>query len=129
MYMRTRGEFLATTVRTRKILLLGLVPRIREERLIKWVIFGEMVEGKVYPGGQDKESTGYPPGERLQGVCHQGRRMGRSCQGTRQVVEGAEGFMKDWYDKKMENTAARYRKAAHAAPIVPRSEGGRAPPL
>ena len=42
-------------MRKRGILFAGFVARMREERLPQRVMFGELVKGKGYSGGQEKD--------------------------------------------------------------------------
>ena len=51
----TTSENIEVIVRKQRILFAGLVARIGEERLPQRVMFGELVEGKGYPGGQEKD--------------------------------------------------------------------------
>ena len=46
-------------MRRRKILFAGFVARMEDIRLPKCVMFGEMMGGAGYVGGQDKEWIGY----------------------------------------------------------------------
>ena len=50
--LRTDSESVETTVRRRSILFAGFVARMGEERLPRRVMFGEMLGGKGYSGGQ-----------------------------------------------------------------------------
>ena len=50
---RTDSESVETTVRKRRILFAGFVARMREVRLPRRVIFGEMLKGKGYYGRQE----------------------------------------------------------------------------
>ena len=51
--LRTNSESVETTVRRRRILFAGFVEHMGEERLPRRVIFGEMLGGKDYSGGQE----------------------------------------------------------------------------
>ena len=51
--LRTDSESVETTVRRRRILFAGFVTRMEEERLPRRVMFGEMLGGKGYSGGQE----------------------------------------------------------------------------
>ena len=51
--LRTDSESVETTVRRRRILIAGFVERMGEERLPRRVMFGEMLQGKGYSGGQE----------------------------------------------------------------------------
>ena len=51
--LRKDSESVETTVRKRRILFAGFVARMAEERLPRRVMFGEMLGGKGYSGGQE----------------------------------------------------------------------------
>ena len=51
--LRKDSESVETTVRRRRILFAGFVARMGEERLPRRVMFGEMLGGKGYSGGQE----------------------------------------------------------------------------
>ena len=51
--LRTDSESVETTVHRRRILFAGFVARMGEERLPRRVMFGEMLGGKGYSGGQE----------------------------------------------------------------------------
>ena len=52
---KSASESIEATVRKRRILFAGFVARMGEERLPQTVMFGELVGGKGYPGGQEKD--------------------------------------------------------------------------
>ena len=52
--LRTDSESVETTVRRRRILFAGFVACMGEERLPRRVMFGEMLGGKGYSGGQER---------------------------------------------------------------------------
>ena len=52
---KTASESIEAIVRKRRILILGFVARMGEERLPQRVMFGEFVGGKGYSGGQEKD--------------------------------------------------------------------------
>ena len=52
---KTASESIEERVRKRRILFAGFVARMREERLPQRVMFGELVGGKGYSGGQEKD--------------------------------------------------------------------------
>ena len=52
---KTASESIETIVRKRRILFAGFVARMGEERLPQRVMFGELVGGKGYSGGQEKD--------------------------------------------------------------------------
>ena len=51
--LRTDSESVETTVRRRGIVFAGFKARLREERLPRSVMFGKMLGGKGYSGGQE----------------------------------------------------------------------------
>ena len=51
--LRTDSESVETMVRRRRILFAGLLARMGEERLPRRVMFGEILGGKGYSGGQE----------------------------------------------------------------------------
>ena len=51
--LRTDSESIETTVRSRRILFAGFVARMGEERLPRRVMFGEILGGRDYSGGQE----------------------------------------------------------------------------
>ena len=53
-----RSESIEATLRKRRILFAGLVARMEDTRLLKYVMFGELVWGAVSAGGQEKEWIG-----------------------------------------------------------------------
>ena len=52
---QTDSESVEAIVRKRRILFAGFVARMGEERLPQRVMFGELVGGKGYSGGQEKD--------------------------------------------------------------------------
>ena len=52
---KTASEGIEAIVRKGRILFAGFVARMGEERLPQRVMFGELVDGKGYSGGQEKE--------------------------------------------------------------------------
>ena len=53
--VKTRGESIEATLRRRRIFFAGFVARMEDTRLPKCVMFGGMVGGAGYVGGQEKE--------------------------------------------------------------------------
>ena len=51
--LRAYSESVETTIRRQRILFAGYVARMGEERLPRRVMFGEMLGGKGYSGGQE----------------------------------------------------------------------------
>ena len=80
------------------MLFAGFVARTREGRLPRRVVFGKLVEGKGYSGGQEKALM-----VRLEkymmgfGMKFEGQRKAAQMAGIwfRRVVEGAEAFMRN----------------------------------
>ena len=56
---KTASESIEAIVRKRRILFAGFVACMGEERLPQRVIFGELVGGKGYSGGQEKNLTAH----------------------------------------------------------------------
>ena len=52
---KTASESIKAIVRKRRILFAGFVARMGEERLPQRVMFGELVGGESYSGGQEKD--------------------------------------------------------------------------
>ena len=57
--VKTRSESIETTLRKRRILFAGWVARMEDTRLPKCVMFGELVGGAGFAGGQGKGWMGY----------------------------------------------------------------------
>ena len=101
-----------------------------EERLPQREMFGELVGGKGYSGGQEKDWTVHLKedmsvfGMKFEGWQHDARKAGRCF---RRVEEGAESFMRKWHDTEKSRVAERHAKAAAAPSTVGISErpGGR----
>ena len=81
--LRTDSESAETTVRRRRILFAGFVSRMGEERLPRRVMFGEMLGGKGYSGGQewnwmkDLEEDLKAFGIKFDGWCEAAQKVGR----------------------------------------------------
>ena len=56
--LKTGSESIEATLRKRRILFAGFVARMEDTRLLKCVMFGELVGGTVSSGGQEKEWMG-----------------------------------------------------------------------
>ena len=52
---KTASKSIQAIVRKRRVLFAGFVARVREERLPQRVMFGELVGGTGYSGGQEKD--------------------------------------------------------------------------
>ena len=57
--MNTGSESMKVTIRRKRILFAGFVPRMEDTRQPKCVMFGELVGGADCVGRQDKEWMGY----------------------------------------------------------------------
>ena len=81
--LKTNSESVETTVRRRRILFAGFVACMGEERLPRRVMFGEMLEGKGYSGGQewdwmkDLEEDLQAFGIKFEGCCEAAQKVGR----------------------------------------------------
>ena len=128
---KTAFESIESRVRKRRILFAGFVTRMREERLPQRVLFAELVGGKGYSGGQEKDWMVHLKedmsafGTKLEWWRKDAQKAGRWF---RRVEEGAESFMWKWHDTERCRAAERHAKAA-AAPssvgISMRPGGGR----
>ena len=56
--MKTGSESIVANIRRRRILFAGFVARMEDTRLLKCVMFGEMVGDAGCVGGQEKEWIG-----------------------------------------------------------------------
>ena len=118
-------------MRKRKILFAVFVARMGEERLPQRVMFGELVGGKDYSGGREKDWMAHLKedmsvfGMKIEGWRKAAQKAGRWF---RRVQEGAELFMRNWHETERRKAAERRAKAA-AAPstvgISKRLGGGR----
>ena len=92
-----------------------------EERLPKRVMFGEMVGGKGYTGGQEWDRMRYLEedleefGIKLESWREVAQETGRWF---RRVEEGAEVFMRKWHKDEKEVSAERHRIAATTTTTV-----------
>ena len=88
-----------------------------EERLPQRVMFGELVGGKGYSGGQEKDWMAHLKedksvfGMRFEGWRKAAQKAGRCF---RRVEEGAELLMRNWHET--EGCKATERRAKAAAP-------------
>ena len=57
--IKTGSESIETALRRRQVLFAGFVARMEDTRLLKCVVFGELVGGAGFVGGQKKEWIGY----------------------------------------------------------------------
>ena len=108
-----------------------------KERLPQRVMFGELVGGKGYSGGQEKDWMAHLKedmsvfGMKFEGWRKAAQKAGRWF---RRVEERAELFMRNWHDTERRRAAERRAKAAAASSTVgtskrpgegERGEGGR----
>ena len=88
---KTASESIEARVRKRRILFAGFVARMGEERLPQRVMFGELVGGKGYSGGQEKDWMVHLKedmsvfGMKFEG-CLEGRQMVSTSRGGSRVV-------------------------------------------
>ena len=91
-----------------------------EERLPQRVMFGEL-GGKGYSGGQEKDWMAHLKedmsvfGMKFEGWRKAAQKAGRWF---RRVEEGAELFMRNWYETERRKAAERRAKAAEAPSTV-----------
>ena len=125
--LRTKSEIVETTVRRRRLLFAGFVTRMGEERLPKRAMFGEMVGGKGYSGGQEWDWMRYLEedlkefGIKLEGWREAAQKAGRWF---RRVEEGAEAFMRKWHTDEKEASTERHRIAAITITAVDANSSG-----
>ena len=84
--------------RKRSMLFAGFVPRMGEERLPQRVMFGKLVGGKGYSGGQEKYWIDHlKEGMSVFGIKFDGWRKVAQKAGRwfRRIEEGAELFMRN----------------------------------
>ena len=122
---KTASESIEAIVRKRRILFAGFVARMGEERLPQRVMFGELVGGNGYSGGQGKDWTAHLKedmsvfGEKFEGWRKAAQKAGRWF---RRVEEGAELFMGNWHVTERRKAAERRAKAAAAPSTVGNSK-------
>ena len=119
-------------MRKRRILFAGFVARMGEERLPQRVMFRELVWGKGYSGGQEKDWLVHLKedmsvfGMKFKGWRNTAQKAGRWF---RRVEEGAEFFMRKWHKAERRRAAERHATTAAATSTVgiPKrpGEGGR----
>ena len=88
---KTVSESIEAIVRKRRILFAGFVTRMREERLPQWVMFGELVGGKGYSGGQEKDLVAHLKEDIYVGLWNEIRRVAKGCSEDRQMVSTSRG--------------------------------------
>ena len=117
---KTASESIEAIVRKRRILFAGFVAREGEERLPQRVMFGELVGGKGYSGGQEKDWMDHLKedmsvfGMKFEGWRKAAQKAGRWF---RRVEEGTELSMWNWHETERRKAAERCAKAA-AAPSI-----------
>ena len=117
--LRTDSESVETTVRRRRILFAGFVLRMGEERLPRRVMFGEMLGGKGYSGGQewdcmkDLEEDLKVFGLEFEGCRKAAQKVGRWF---RRVEEGEKVFMRKWPKDEKEASAERHCCLLYTSP-------------
>ena len=119
-------------MRKRSILFAGLIVRMGEERLPHKVMFGELVGGKGYSGGQEKHWVVHLKEDmsvferKFEGWRKNARKAGIWF---RRVEQGAASCMRKWLDTGRCKAAERHAKAAVAPSTVGTSKrpggGGR----
>ena len=96
-----------------------------EERLPQRVMFGELVGGKGYSGGQEKDWMAHLKAHMLVfGMKFEGWRKAVQKAGRwfRRIEEGAELLMRNWHETERRKAAERHAKAAAALSTVGISE-------
>ena len=107
-FAKTASESIEAIVRKRRMMFAGFVARMGEERLPQRVMFGELVEGKGYSGGQEKDWMDHLKEDmsvfemRFEGWRKAAQKAGRWF---RRVEEGAELFMRNWLEKERRKPA------------------------
>ena len=92
-----------------------------EERLPQRVMFGELVGGKGYSGGKEKDwMTRLKEDMSVFGTKFEGWRKAAQKAGRwfRRVEGGAELFMRNWHETERRRAAERRAKAAAAPSTV-----------
>ena len=116
-----------TTKRRSRLLFTGFVTRMGEERLLKRVMFWEMVGGKGYSGRQEWDWMRYIEEDlkefdiNLEGWCEAEQKAGRWFG---RVEEGGEVFMRKWHRDMKEASAVQHRMAATPITTVDANVGG-----
>ena len=115
------SESIEAIVRKRRILFAGFVARMGEERVPQRVAFRELVWGKGYSEGQEKDLMAHLKvdmsvfGMKFDLWRKAAQRAGRWF---RRVEEGAELFMRNWHETERRKAAERRAKAAAAPSTV-----------
>ena len=88
---KTAFESIEAIVRKQRILFAGFVARMGEERLPQRVMFGELVGGKGYSGGQEKDWMAHLKEDIYVGFWNEIRRMAKGCSEGWQMVSKSRG--------------------------------------
>ena len=119
---KTASQSTEAIVRKQRILFAGFVVRMGEERLPQRVMFGELVEGKGYSGGQEKDWMDHLTEDMsVFGMKFEGWRKAAQKANNRwfrRVEEGAELFMRNWHETERHKAAERRANAAAAPSTV-----------
>ena len=121
--LKTGSESIEAILRRRQILFAGFVARMEDTRLPKCVMFGEMVEGAGYVGGQEEEWMGcFLDDLRAFGINADQRTTAAQDEGEwhRTEEQGAEHFMANWI--VAEKTKAGLRHAVVCPNVTGRTE-------
>ena len=98
---KTASESIEAIVRKRRILFAGFVGRMGEELLPQRMVFWELVGGKGYSGGQEKDGLAHLEEDKsVFGMNSKGGerllRTEKAGRWFRRVEKGAELFMRKW---------------------------------
>ena len=89
--VKTDSKSIEAIARKRRILFAGFVARMREERLPQREMFGEIVGGKGYSGGQEKDWMDHLKEDIYVGLWNEIRRVAKGCSEGRQMVWTSRG--------------------------------------
>ena len=124
------SESIETIVRKRRILFGGFVTRMGKERLPQKPMFGELVGGEGYSGGQEKDWLVHLTKDMsVFGMKFEGwqKAAQKASRWFGREEEEAELFMQKWHETERRRAAERRAKAAAAPSTVGKSKrpGGR----
>ena len=114
---KTASESIRAKVRTRRILFAEFVARMGEERLPQRAMFGKLIGGKGYPGGQEKDWLGASEGGYV-GLGNEIRRVAKGCSEGRQMVSTGRGGSLVLHETERRRAAERHAKTAAALSTV-----------
>ena len=118
---KSASQNIAAIVWKQVVLFAEFVARMGEERLAQRVMFGELVGGKHYSGGQEKDRMVHLR-ENMSGFGMKFERWRKAEEEGgrwfRRVVDGPESFMRIWHHAERFNAAERHAKAAAAPSTV-----------